>query len=116
MRKLVILAGLAMLLGLVAAPTRAAAQSEGDPAAGAALARAICAECHAVEFDQYDSPRPEATAFQLNAEDPKYTELALRAFLRSPHIEMPNLILESWEIADVIAYIRSLDRTEDTPQ
>jgi hypothetical protein len=38
------------------------------------------------------------------------TAMSLAAFLRTPHPSMPNLILSSDEMSDVIAYILSLRR------
>ena len=47
----------------------------------------------------------------LIADSPAKTALNLRVFLKSPHRNMPDLILNEIEIDSVIAYIQSLKST-----
>lgn len=94
---------------LLAGP--AVAQSlPGDPVQGRIIAERWCASCHVV------SPRPVgpvgdgATPFQTIADRTATTALSLRAFLASPHGQMPDLNLTRAEMDDLISYILSLRR------
>ncbi len=93
-----------MLLLMVAV----GAATMGDAKRGEAHARAVCAECHATAPDDRKVGYADATAFQVLADRKATTELSLRAFLRSPHENMPELILTEGEIDDIAAYILSL--------
>jgi mono/diheme cytochrome c family protein len=84
------------------------AQDIGDPVKGAAIAREVCAECHAVERGQPRSPNGAAPAFEAVAKSPGMTSIALIAALRTPHRAMPNIILPEDEQKDVVAYLLSL--------
>jgi len=80
----------------------------GDRDDGYALARKTCARCHRVGKAE-DTPKLyPASAFQDIADNPASTELSLRVFLRSPHRDMPDLILTDAEIDNVVAYILGL--------
>lgn len=103
-----VLPGLVMLAGL--AGSAPAQELPGDPQAGHAFAVALCAECHEVEKDARGGMLPDPPGFQRLADDPAMTALALRVFLRTPHRDMPNLILSDAESDDVIAYILGLRR------
>jgi mono/diheme cytochrome c family protein len=94
--------------GLALGQSAAFAQDVGDPAAGHDFAREVCAECHDVEapFDQ--SPNPDAPTFHTIANVPGMTATALFVVLRTPHRQMPNLILERDELHNVAAYILTL--------
>ena len=78
-----------------------------DAAAGAHLAREVCAKCHVVAADQMIDPGIGPSLLEV-AEHPATTELSLRAFLRTPHATMPNLMLTPEERDDVIAYLLTL--------
>ena len=78
-----------------------------DPAAGARLAREVCAVCHVVAADQPSDPGVGPSFFEV-ADHPATTELSLRAFLQTPHATMPDLILTPEETDDVISYILTL--------
>ncbi len=82
----------------------------GDAIAGRAFAEEICAACHAVGKGQYGVSLEGAPAFQEVAEDSAATALALRVFLRTPHENMPDLILSEAETDNVISYILSLKK------
>lgn len=102
--KSVFAGALAVMLGA----TPAAAQG-GDAAAGETLAAAECASCHAVTRDaEAKSPEPKAPRFLDVANMPSTTELSLKVFMRTPHRNMPNLILSPQEIDSVAAYILGL--------
>ena len=79
----------------------------GDPAAGADLAREVCAKCHLVSEDQAIDPAIGPSLLELG-EHPATTEMSLRAFLQTPHPTMPNLMLTPEETDDVIAYLLTL--------
>ena len=80
----------------------------GDVSQGHELAQKICAEGRRVEKGQASHKASSAKAFQDIVNNPARTELGLRVFLRSPHRNMPNLILTVGETDNVIAYILSL--------
>jgi mono/diheme cytochrome c family protein len=82
---------------------------EADLAAGRAYAEQVCAQCHAVQPGDMDSPLFDATPFQEVADTPGMTELALSVWLQSSHPTMPNIVLEQDDMRNVIAYIRSLE-------
>jgi mono/diheme cytochrome c family protein len=86
----------------------AAAQSGGDPSRGATLAARQCARCHAVAPGEKISPVPGLATFRVIANTPGMTGTALAVWLRTPHKEMPNLVIEADDRADLIAYILSL--------
>jgi len=98
------------LLGLLAGlwATLAHAQEVGDARAGLAVARRICAECHAIQPRQNVSPSPFAPHFEYIANVDGMTSIALNVALQRSHRTMPNLILTPKETRDVISYILSL--------
>lgn len=80
----------------------------GDPDQGKVLAHEICSECHRVEKGNAVERLSRGPAFQTIARDPSTTGLSLRVFLRTPHRDMPDVILTETESDNVIAYILSL--------
>ncbi len=79
----------------------------GDPFLGREIAETWCAECHNIlpgGIDMLEGP----PAFQAIADDPAVTEVALRAFLRTPHVDMPDVMPTPEQTDDLIAYILSL--------
>jgi mono/diheme cytochrome c family protein len=101
------------LLTLLTAATLSAsacvlAQEAGNVGHGRQIAYTICIACHAVARDQQVSPNTEAPPFPLIAATPGMTSIALTAALLTSHRLMPNIILETDERQDVIAYILSL--------
>lgn len=103
---------LPVLCGVLASFPAGAQDLPGDPVLGRALATKVCVECHAVERGDRRGALPDPPAFQSLADDAAMTPLALRVFLTSPHVNMPNLILTDAEVDDVIAYIHSLKRAD----
>ena len=76
----------------------------GDPASGRKTATALCGTCHQVIGGEgRDSP----ASFVDIANMTSTTALSLKVFLRSSHKEMPNLIIDSSDTDDLIAYILS---------
>jgi mono/diheme cytochrome c family protein len=92
-------------LALIALPHGAFA---AYAAKGEVIAKRWCAACHLVSSDQT----------QANSDAPSFAEIAhkkpssktLSAFLTDPHPKMPDMSLTRDEIADIVAYIKSLDR------
>ena len=80
----------------------------GNPDRGFEFAKQSCAGCHAIQPKQHLSPVAAATSFQKVSEVGGMTEMALRVFFRTPHKNMPNLIIAGEDQDNVIAYILSL--------
>jgi mono/diheme cytochrome c family protein len=80
----------------------------GDPEAGGKLAREVCAACHIVSKDQLHDPGVGAPTFFEVVAHPSVTALSLRVFLRTPHANMPDLMLTPDETDDIISYILTL--------
>ena len=100
-----------LLIGAVAAAPQTQAQQLSDWQRGRMLARQVCAECHAVERNQYSSRYSLAPGFTAVARTPGMTAMALNVFLHTSHRYMPNLILSDEQARGVITYILSLKRS-----
>jgi mono/diheme cytochrome c family protein len=92
------------------AASAASAQDGGDRAQGLMLARQLCSECHAVEPSQASSPNGTAPRFEIIANTPGMTAIALSAALQTPHRTMPNVMLNSDQLRSIVAYILGLRR------
>ena len=99
-----------VLAATLLAPAASKAQMAGDIFEGQLVAERSCAECHAVHADDLFMPLADAPAFVDVAETPGLTSLRLRAWLRTSHPTMPNIILNDRDTDDVTAYILSLER------
>jgi mono/diheme cytochrome c family protein len=86
----------------------ASAVELGDPEAGLAYARQNCSECHAVEPEEYEGPYSDIPGFEEEANTPGISELALVSFFQTPHPSMPDFMVPSADIRNLIAYILSL--------
>jgi len=95
-------------LMLVAIATPALAQDVGDARAGRQLAETWCANCHRIAPTGPGPATDAAPAFAAIAAMPSTTPLALRAFLQTPHRNMPNFQLSGEQTDNLIAYIMSL--------
>lgn len=95
-------------LMLVTMAGGASAVEIGDAERGLAYAEQYCTECHAVERGDYESPFYGAPPFSEVANVPAMSELALFSFFQTPHPTMPNLMIPTADIRDLVAYIRSL--------
>jgi mono/diheme cytochrome c family protein len=91
---------------LVGLASSAEAQT-GDPEAGAAYAKQVCAKCHAIDRTEL-SPEPTAPPFKDVANTPGMTATALAVWLTTSHPTMPNIVLDPQELDNVIAFIVSL--------
>jgi mono/diheme cytochrome c family protein len=103
MKAMVVLATVALLGGVSGAMAQ-----EGDVAAGQAYAKQVCADCHAVLPNEQISPLPQAPTFQTAANMRGMTEMALTVWLQTSHPTMPNIVLKSDDLRNVVAYIVSL--------
>lgn len=109
--------GLVVLTGLAGcapvAPERIGSSIAETPQAarGADLARTRCAACHAVARAG-ESPMSQALPFRsLHERYPvAFLQEALAEGLMTAHPAMPEVELAPTEIADLIAYLESLER------
>jgi mono/diheme cytochrome c family protein len=85
----------------------AAGDAQAAAPRGENLAQSWCSQCHAVKPEQ-SSPNPAAPRFQDVAAEPAMTEYALRAFLKTSHPTMPNIMMKSDDMDDIVSYILSL--------
>ena len=102
------------ILALVAWTLPAAAQQEeGHPAAGQELASQQCTACHIVGTEQVGSDA--APPFPVIAKDPDMTLTELHAWIGPAHPMLPNLALTPQQIADINAYLDTLQGAEVEP-
>jgi mono/diheme cytochrome c family protein len=104
MKRIVALA--AFLITLTAGLVQA--QDVSERLKGATFAQQICAECHAIQAGQPQSPNGQAPTFETVAKTPGMTAIALTAILRTSHRTMPNIILADDDLRNVIAYMMTL--------
>ena len=86
------------------------AQQVGDVATGHRLAVEWCSSCHVVESGATRGGTDSAPPFATLAADPRTTDFRLRAFLMTPHQNMPDFRLSRSETDDLVGYILSLRR------
>ena len=96
--------GVAVVAVVAAWP--AAAQVQGDAAAGHTLASKFCTACHIVGSEQVGSDA--APPFQAIAQDPTRQLTELHGWHGPMHPILPNLALSTKQIADINAYLDSL--------
>src|SRR5690242_19237532 len=109
----ILLAAAAITASLTSLP--ALAQRAGDANRGHTLAAMVCAECHAVEATATGrSPNNAAPRFVDVANTSGMTEMALNAFIYTPHHLMPDIAIPPSDAIDLIAYILSLRRLPPT--
>lgn len=93
-------------LAALAVTLPAAAQEQGDPAAGRELASQLCSACHIVGTEAVGSDA--APPFPVIAKDPTMTITGLHAWIEPRHPVLPDLALTPQQIADINAYLDSL--------
>jgi len=93
----------ATILALVAAPCGAHAQTAGDAAKGHEYVQQICSECHTIEKGRRPSPNGQAPNFETIAKTPGMTAIALTAMLRTPHRNMPNIIIADEDLRNILS-------------
>ena len=101
-------AALVVAAAVFSAVPALAQESLGDAIRGEELARSVCIDCHAIDRGFRGTDITGAPAFQDVADMSSATALSLRVFLLSPHLTMPNFMLNDQQIDDLIAYIHSL--------
>ena len=95
-----------LALMLAASPSLAMAQLEpGDPGAGKQLAATWCANCHRIAPGGPGPASDIAPSFAAIAALPSTTSMSLRAYLRTPHANMPDYRLSREELDDIVAYL-----------
>ncbi len=77
----------------------------GNVAQGEKIAKHWCASCHLVAPEQKQGSADVAPFVEVARSK---TDKELAAFLTDPHPKMPDMHLSRHEIADLVAYIRSL--------
>ncbi|MCV0429940.1 MAG: cytochrome C552 [Roseibium sp.] len=80
-----------------------------DAYAGKTLALQWCSSCHLVAEDQPTAKSASLPSFYDMAQDPDWSQKKLATFLANPHPVMPNMTLGNTEIANLSAYISSLN-------
>ena len=96
---------------LAALPGAALAQMEpGDPISGQRLAASWCANCHRIAPGGPGPATDIAPSFAAIAALPSTTSMSLRAYLRTPHANMPDYRLSREELDDVVAYLLTARR------
>ncbi len=104
----------AMALAGSIASASAAQDHIGDARRGLEYVQATCSGCHAILYEDINSPVPDAPPFKAIADTPGITRTALSVFLQSPHPTMPNLIVAGEDADNLIAYILSLKGAGET--
>jgi mono/diheme cytochrome c family protein len=98
----------ATAIAVIMLPMIANAVELGDAQQGLTYAKRVCAECHAVEAGEEQSPHLNAPTFDAVAKTPGMTERALIVWLQTSHPTMPNLVIPDDDTDNIIAYIMSL--------
>jgi mono/diheme cytochrome c family protein len=99
----------ALLSTLVVLAIGTGAQAAQDPRLvqqGRLLAQSLCADCHTFGADRRSDRLPPD--FRDVGAMPQTTALSLRVFLKSPHANMPDIILEPAQINALSAFILDL--------
>ncbi|MBX9825168.1 MAG: cytochrome c [Xanthobacteraceae bacterium] len=91
----------------VAAAQGATPATKGNSEAGRLMAQAWCTECHSVQWDTAGTGK-FAPDFTVAAG--RRSARWLHAFLRRPHVKMPDFEFEPDAADDLVAYIVSLKR------
>jgi len=95
----------AILLALASFGPALAQEEAAIAEEGRRIALEACADCHAVGGGK---PLPGAPDFAAVARMPSTTATSLRVFLKTPHANMPDIVLTEREVDALAAYILSL--------
>jgi cytochrome c len=110
-----------VLLGfsLLAFPSLVRASDNGNPNRGHEIARKYCSPCHDVEHDQGKSPVADAPPFRTFSQRWPLEDIeeALAEGIMVGHegVQMPEFQLDPQAIADLIAYLRTIQDTQPAP-
>jgi mono/diheme cytochrome c family protein len=96
------------LITLVIVCAQPAVAADADH--GLVIAKRWCAECHVVVESQ---PRAKADVPPFASIATRRTAKELTNFLADPHPKMPDMALTRQEIADIIAYMKTLGLAPD---
>lgn len=113
LRPLIGLIALAMLASVTPALGADSAEEMGDVDRGHALARDKCGSCHSIE-PRGESPLKDAPTLRaLAAKWPlEHLEEALAEGIVTGHEDMPVFVFEPGQIADLLAFLRSLKQDD----
>lgn len=108
---IIVAAGALLAFGSAAAQDAPARDRPGDPFEGRIIAERWCANCHSIGPGSVglEIAPPFAGIAEMRSEAPEW----LRVWLSTPHAGMPDLNLSRQEIADVIAYLQTLEPQGD---
>lgn len=103
-RRTLALIAVAALLMAGASPADA-----GDPERGHQIARSWCVSCHVIDSGGTGTTVDAAPSFpSIAADKERSNERRLAAWLSTSHPTMPDFSLARDNIADLVAYIRTL--------
>ncbi|RDD61320.1 c-type cytochrome [Ferruginivarius sediminum] len=94
-----------VLAACISGPANA---QDGEVERGEAIAQEWCAACHALPGSKVASDAAPALVQAISGKD--LTAGALRAWLSTPHPQMPDFNLAREEVDALIAYLRGLGR------
>lgn len=90
---------------------RADGTAPAQASKGQRLVEAWCVECHAIDGDAVvRTDKRQGPDLRKIANMPATTALALKVFLRTPHANMPNIIIQPSDADEIVHYILSLKR------
>ncbi len=112
MKRRIAIASGAVLLAWAADPALAGGKwPKGEAAAAKPLIAEQCIKCHAVPGFPTERIQPAVKAppfAVIAADEAKYSDEALRAFLRQPHYPMKGFVMSKRDIANILAFLHSL--------
>ena len=107
-----LLASLVIVLSACASPEAPIGSLlSAEAARGRVIAEERCSSCHAINNADLDSANLAATPFDVIANTPGMTNIALSAWLHSAHPTMPNVPATQEETDDLFAYLLTLRAT-----
>ena len=99
-------------IAVMTLPASGQAQAQQREVGGLSVAKAVCARCHAVEKNSPPSRDAAAPRFEDIANLPGITAREISKALQTmPHRRMPNYMMDSGVLGDLVTYILSLKRT-----
>ena len=85
-----------------------ASAQERSPVDGRTLVARICSDCHATGPGDRGAKNDTAPTFSAIAGMASTTELSIKVFLRTPHANMPNIMLSEDEAGAIAGFILGL--------
>jgi mono/diheme cytochrome c family protein len=105
--------GVTALLLLAGLASAGAVEQAGLLEEGRRIAREACSQCHLVDGagkSALPAPKLPGPTFAAVAAMSSTTSVAIKVFLKTPHANMPDIILSEAEIDALAVYILSLRR------